>query len=82
MKKRCLNPHVKSYRYYGGKGVQVCAEWMAFEPFRDWALANGYRDDLTIDRIDPFGNYEPANCRRISKAEQRYNRRDTVVAAG
>lgn len=81
MKARCANPRVKSYRYYGAKGVAICAEWQEFEPFRDWAMANGYRDDLTIDRIDPFGNYEPGNCRWITKSEQRYNRRDTAVVA-
>lgn len=81
MRSRCANPRSKSFATYGALGVTVCAEWATFEPFRDWALANGYRDDLTIDRINPFGNYEPTNCRWIPKSEQRHNRRDSQRAA-
>lgn len=70
MKKRCNNPNHMHYKYYGGKGVKVCAEWeTSFEPFRDWALSNGYRDDLTIDRIDSSGDYTPNNCQWITGAE-------------
>lgn len=53
----------RSAAYYGNKGIRVCPEWGAFEVFRSWALDNGYRDDLTIDRIDNARGYEPANCR-------------------
>jgi len=78
MLNRCRNKNVKSYKHYGAKGVKVCREWYDFENFYNWATQNGYRDNLTIDRIDPFGNYEPNNCRWIPKSEQSRNRRDRV----
>ena len=75
MKNRCLNPKATKYEIYGGKGVKVCPEWLqSFENFRDWAMANGYTDNLTIDRIDGNGNYEPSNCRWTSYSEQNKNR--------
>ena len=76
LKQRCTNPKAKDYPNYGGRGIEVCHEWLdSFEAFRDWALANGYQDDLTIDRIDVDGNYEPDNCRWISNKEQQRNRK-------
>lgn len=75
MKTRCLNKKTKAFQWYGALGVSICPEWMSFEGFRDWALSSGYRDDLTIDRIDPFGNYCPENCRWVPKSEQRANQR-------
>lgn len=78
MRHRCNCPGMKNYPYYGGRGIVVCEEWdNSFEAFYAWAMANGYSDDLTIDRIDTNGNYEPSNCRWATKAIQIANRRST-----
>lgn len=68
MHQRCYNKKHHAYKNYGGKGVTVCAEWHDYRNFKQWALANGYADNLTIDRIDSDGNYEPSNCQWISLA--------------
>lgn len=79
IKYRCNNPNSKNYSRYGGRGIKICEEWNnSFETFRDWALTNGYSDNLTIDRIDVNGNYEPSNCQWIVLAEQMHNRTTTI----
>lgn len=76
MKERCNNPKSKQYEYYGGNGICVCSEWEnSFEAFYKWAVSNGYDNNLTIDRINPKGNYEPSNCRWATRATQSFNRR-------
>lgn len=78
MRQRCEKPSCSGYWKYGAKGIKVCDEWQTFETFRDWAYTHGYTDDLTIDRIDPVGNYEPGNCRWVSQKIQQNNRSNNV----
>lgn len=74
---RCTNPNRQAYRNYGAKGVTVCDEWLTDPtPFCEWALANGYGESLSIDRIDPELGYTPANCRWVAMADQSGNRRN------
>ena len=78
MKTRCYNPNNKDFKDYGGRGITICAEWLAdFQRFYDWAMKNGYQDSLTIDRKDVNGNYEPSNCKWATRAEQSRNQRRT-----
>jgi hypothetical protein len=75
MKARCNRPSSHKYKSYGGRGIKVCEEWKNFEPFYDWAMKNGYAEDLSIDRIDNDGNYEPSNCRWVTSKMQANNTR-------
>jgi hypothetical protein len=78
MKQRCLNPKAKHFSYYGGRGIGIYTEWTKFEPFQEWALNNGYSDNLTLDREDADGNYGPQNCRWITQAQQLANTRKNI----
>lgn len=78
MKGRCQNPHRPKYSIYGARGISVCDEWQSFKGFYEWAMANGYRDDLSIDRINNDGNYCPDNCRWATALEQNHNRSNTL----
>src|SRR3989304_6697302 len=79
MKKRCLNPKNQAYKDYGGRGIKVCNEWLEFIPFRDWSLANGYKEDLQINRILNDGNYEPSNCDFLTPKENSRHRRNQKI---
>lgn len=73
--KRCCNPNSTDYLNYGARGITICEYWNKFEVFKNWALCNGYKDNLTIDRINENGNYEPDNCRWATKKEQSEHKR-------
>ena len=83
MKTRCFNPNLFEYKNYGKRGIKISEEWLdkenGFINFYTWAIANGYRDDLTLDRIDVNGNYEPSNCRWATQKEQCNNKRTNVI---
>ena len=81
------NPKDKSYKWYGAKGISVCPEWHDYSTFKKWAISNGYDEnakqwDCTIDRINPYGDYEPSNCRWASMAEQAKNKRGSAKMEG
>ena len=80
IKKRCYNKNCDRYKDYGGRGISMCDEWLnnGVDSFIDWAFANGYADNLTIDRIDNDGNYEPTNCRWVTNKENCLNKRETL----
>lgn len=75
-RQRCRNANNPDYqKWYGSRGVRFAPEWDDFAKFRAWAVANGYNDSLTLDRIDPNGDYTPTNCRWATWKEQRHNQR-------
>lgn len=75
MRQRCYNPNDRHYKWYGAKGVKVCEEWEKdVTAFYYWAISNGYRKGLTLDRINVDGDYSPENCRFITMSEQQRNK--------
>lgn len=80
IKNRCLNAHVPHYKYYGGRGIKVCPEWeKSFVSFMNWSLSNGYKDGLSIDRINVNGNYDPDNCRWVDMKIQANNKTNNRI---
>ena len=78
MRNRCYNKNSRDYQRYGGRGIKICEEWSTYWPFREWAVSNGYEDDLSLDRIEVNGDYSPQNCRWITMKEQASNKRNNV----
>lgn len=82
IKRRCYRSAEPRYKDYGGRGIRMADEWLdshsGFDRFVEWSMANGYTEEMTIDRIDVNGNYEPANCRWLPLSEQALNKRDTL----
>lgn len=76
MKQRCLNHNLPRFSDYGGRGISVCDEWKnEFRPFYNWAMSNGWKPGLQLDRINNDGNYEPGNCRFVTPKANSLNRR-------
>ena len=79
IKDRCYKQKSKDYKNYGARGIIVCNEWLnSFESFRDWALQNNYKENLTIERKNVNGSYEPDNCTWITIQEQQQNKRPPI----
>lgn len=79
MRNRCNNPNDKNYHNYGGRGIKVHPDWdNGYEDFYEWSKVSGYKEGLTLDRINVNGNYEPSNCEWITIQEQQLNKRTTV----
>lgn len=79
MRQRCSNPRCVNYKNYGGRGIKVCQEWEDFQAFNKWAVGHGYSEELTIDRINVNGDYEPSNCCWITQKGQQNNRTNNRV---
>ena len=80
MKSRCLRENHPKYHRYGGRGITISKDWMTIKGFADWALSSGWKNGLTIDRIDNDGNYEPKNCRWVSASENSRKKRTTKIS--
>lgn len=81
MRSRCRNNRIPDYKYYGGRGINICDEWNEFICFEHWAINNGYTEELTLDRIDVDKNYCPENCRWVTRKVQSNNKRNLHLIA-
>jgi hypothetical protein len=79
MKTRCYSPNCNAYHNYGGRGILICDEWKDPATFCKWAIANGWKKGLSIDRINNDGNYEPNNCRFVTREINMRNSRRVVM---
>lgn len=80
---RCCNPNNKRFKDYGGRGITCCSEWRNnFLSFQTWAVSNGYKEGLTIERINNDKGYQPDNCKWITRAEQNRNKRNSLMING
>ena len=78
MKSRCYNPNSCNYKNYGARGIKICDEWLGkdgYNNFKKWSLENGYKKELSLDKIDNNGNYSPNNCRWTTRRIQNINKR-------
>jgi hypothetical protein len=75
MRRRCRGENGADFKYYGGRGITITSKWEKFDDFVNWAISSGYDSSLSIDRINPNGNYEPSNCRWSNKTVQARNTR-------
>ena len=82
MQQRCNSQNNNNYPRYGGRGIEICSEWNDFYTFRDWSFVSGYKDNLSLDRIDNNGNYNPHNCKWSTCKEQSRNRKSNLTYKG
>lgn len=79
MMSRCYREKDASYKYYGGRGISVCDEWHNISNFEKWVEKNPFKTGMTLDRINPNGNYSPDNCKWATMFEQDKNRRNSIL---
>lgn len=80
IRRRCYNKKVDQYKDYGGRGIVMCDEWKnGFIAFHTWAMTNGYKEELKIDRINNDGNYTPENCRFVTTSINNNNKRNVII---
>ena len=81
IKERCTNKNCTAYKNYGGRGIFICKEWMDYPTFRNWALSNGYKEGLEINRINNSGGYSEENCNFVTPLENSHNKRTNIFVA-